>query len=69
MLHSRDMGAAFAVALLRIYILVVAQFGSPACLLVMAAAPLVAQLELSWDKIGYLMPFSASMIGFIALQG
>jgi multidrug efflux pump subunit AcrB len=66
----RDMGAAFAVALLAIYILVVAQFGS-------FTVPLVILTPIPLTFIGILFghwafgaPFSAtSMIGFIALAG
>ncbi|MBD9373648.1 efflux RND transporter permease subunit [Rhizobium sp. ARZ01] len=66
----RDMGAAFMVALLGIYILVVAQFGS-------FKVPLVVLTPVPLTFIGILgghwlfaAPFSAtSMIGFIALAG
>ena len=66
----RDMGAAFGVALLGIYILVVAQFGS-------FRLPLVILTPIPLTFIGILVghwlfgaPFSAtSMIGFIALAG
>ena len=66
----RDMGAAFAVALLGIYILVVIQFGS-------FKLPLVILTPIPLTFIGILTghwlfgaPFSAtSMIGFIALAG
>ncbi|MCV2871681.1 efflux RND transporter permease subunit [Defluviimonas sp. WL0050] len=66
----RDMGAAFGVALLGIYILVVAQFGS-------FKVPLVILTPIPLTFIGILgghwafgAPFSAtSMIGFIALAG
>jgi multidrug efflux pump subunit AcrB len=66
----RDMGAAFAVAMLGIYILVVAQFGS-------FKVPLVILTPIPLTFIGILgghwlfgAPFSAtSMIGFIALAG
>ncbi len=66
----RDMGAAFAVALLGIYILVVGQFGS-------FKIPLVILTPVPLTLIGILIghwlfgaPFSAtSMIGFIALAG
>lgn len=66
----RDMGAAFAVALLGIYILVVAQFGS-------FTLPLVILTPVPLTLIGIMLghwmfgaPFSAtSMIGFIALAG
>ncbi|HUG62044.1 MAG TPA: efflux RND transporter permease subunit [Methylomirabilota bacterium] len=66
----RDMGAAFMVALIGIYILVVAQFGS-------FKVPLVILTPIPLTFIGILgghwlfgAPFSAtSMIGFIALAG
>jgi multidrug efflux pump subunit AcrB len=66
----RDMGAAFGVALLGIYILVVAQFGS-------FRVPLVILTPVPLTFIGIMAghwlwgaPFSApSMIGFIALAG
>ena len=66
----RDMGAAFAVALLAIYILVVGQFGS-------FKVPLVILIPVPLTLIGIMIghwlfgaPFSAtSMIGFIALAG
>ncbi len=66
----RDMGAAFMVALLGIYILVVAQFGS-------FKLPLVILTPIPLTLIGILLghwlfaaPFTAtSMIGFIALAG
>ncbi|RTL72831.1 MAG: efflux RND transporter permease subunit [Hyphomicrobiales bacterium] len=66
----RDMGAAFAVALLGIYILVVAQFGS-------FKLPLVVLTPVPLTLIGIMLghwifgaPFTAtSMIGFIALAG
>jgi multidrug efflux pump subunit AcrB len=66
----RDMGAAFAVAILGIYILVVAQFGS-------FRLPLVILTPIPLTLIGILIghwlfgaPFTAtSMIGFIALAG
>lgn len=66
----RDMGAAFMVAMLGIYILVVAQFGS-------FKVPLVILTPIPLTFIGILgghwlfgAPFSAtSMIGFIALAG
>ncbi len=66
----RDMGAAFAVALVGIYILVVMQFGS-------FKLPLVVLTPVPLTLIGILFghwlfgaPFSAtSMIGFIALAG
>ena len=66
----RDMGAAFGVALLGIYILVVAQFGS-------FRLPLVILTPIPLTFLGIMLghwlfnaPFSAtSMIGFIALAG
>ena len=66
----RDMGAAFAVAILAIYVLVVAQFGS-------FKLPLVILTPIPLTLIGILLghwlfgaPFTAtSMIGFIALAG
>ena len=66
----RDMGAAFMVALVGIYILVVAQFGS-------FKVPLVILTPIPLTFIGIMIghwlfhaPFSAtSMIGFIALAG
>ena len=66
----RDMGAAFGVALLGIYILVVAQFGS-------FRLPLVILMPVPLTFLGIVLghwlfgaPFSAtSMIGFIALAG
>jgi multidrug efflux pump subunit AcrB len=66
----RDMGAAFGVALLGIYLLVVAQFGSYRLpLVILTPVP----LTLIGIVIGHWMfgaPFTAtSMIGFIALAG
>jgi multidrug efflux pump subunit AcrB len=66
----RDMGAAFMVAILGIYILVVAQFGS-------FKLPLVILMPIPLTFIGIMLghwlfaaPFTAtSMIGFIALAG
>ncbi len=66
----RDMGAAFAVAILAIYVLVVAQFGS-------FKLPLVILTPIPLTLIGIVVghwlldaPFTAtSMIGFIALAG
>ncbi len=66
----RDMGAAFGVAILGIYLLVVAQFGS-------FKAPLVILTPVPLTLIGIVLghwafdaPFTAtSMIGFIALAG
>ena len=66
----RDMGAAFMVALLAIYILVVAQFGSfkvPLVILTPIPLTLIGILGGHWL---FSAPFSAtSMIGFIALAG
>ncbi|MEY8838464.1 efflux RND transporter permease subunit, partial [Cribrihabitans sp. XS_ASV171] len=66
----RDMGAAFAVALLGIYILVVAQFGSfrlPLVILTPVPLTFVGIMGGHWL---FDAPFSApSMIGFIALAG
>ncbi len=66
----RDMGAAFGVALLGIYILVVAQFGSfrlPLVILVPVPLTLIGIVPGHW-LLG--APFTAtSMIGFIALAG
>ena len=66
----RDMGAAFGVALLGIYILVVAQFGSfklPLVILTPVPLTLIGIMLGHWI---FRAPFSAtSMIGFIALAG
>jgi len=66
----RDMGAAFMVALLGIYILVVAQFGSfklPLVILTPVPLTLIGIMIGHWI---FRAPFSAtSMIGFIALAG
>ncbi len=66
----RDMGAAFAVAILGIYLLVVGQFGSfklPLVILTPVPLTLVGIMLGHW---AYDAPFSAtSMIGFIALAG
>ncbi|NDR59689.1 efflux RND transporter permease subunit [Aliiruegeria sabulilitoris] len=66
----RDMGAAFGVALLGIYILVVAQFGSfklPLVILTPIPLTFVGIIAGHWL---FHAPFSApSMIGFIALAG
>jgi multidrug efflux pump subunit AcrB len=66
----RDMGAAFAVAILGIYLLVVAQFGSfrlPLVILVPVPLTLIGIVLGHW-MLG--APFTAtSMIGFIALAG
>ena len=66
----RDMGAAFMIALLGIYILVVAQFGSfklPLVILTPVPLTFIGILAGHWM---FGAPFSAtSMIGFIALAG
>lgn len=66
----RDMGAAFAVAIMGIYLLVVAQFGSfrlPLVILVPVPLTLVGIVIGHWL---FGAPFTAtSMIGFIALAG
>ncbi|MBZ9798481.1 efflux RND transporter permease subunit [Mesorhizobium sp. ES1-4] len=66
----RDMGAAFMVAILGIYILVVAQFGSfrlPLVILTPIPLTLIGIMVGHW---AFGAPFSAtSMIGFIALAG
>ncbi len=66
----RDMGAAFAVAILGIYLLVVAQFGSfrlPLVILVPVPLTLIGIVLGHW---AFSAPFTAtSMIGFIALAG
>ena len=66
----RDMGAAFGVALLGIYILVVAQFGSfKLPLLVLVPVPLT-MIGIVFGHWLFGAPFTAtSMIGFIALAG
>ncbi|MDR5651507.1 efflux RND transporter permease subunit [Ruixingdingia sedimenti] len=66
----RDMGAAFAVALLGIYILVVAQFGSFRLPLVILTPIPLTFLGIVFGHWIFAAPFSApSMIGFIALAG
>ncbi|MDA5095266.1 efflux RND transporter permease subunit [Aliiroseovarius sp. KMU-50] len=66
----RDMGAAFAVALLGIYILVVAQFGSFKLPLVILTPIPLTFLGIMAGHWLFAAPFSAtSMIGFIALAG
>ena len=66
----RDMGAAFAVALLAIYILVVAQFGSFRVPLVILTPVPLTFLGIMGGHWLFGAPFSAtSMIGFIALAG
>ena len=66
----RDMGAAFGVALLGIYILVVAQFGSFRLPLVILTPIPLTFLGIMFGHWIFGAPFSAtSMIGFIALAG
>ena len=66
----RDMGAAFAVAMLGIYILVVAQFGSFRLPLVILTPIPLTFLGIIGGHWLFGAPFSAtSMIGFIALAG
>jgi len=66
----RDMGAAFGVALLGIYILVVAQFGSFKLPLVILTPIPLTFLGIMAGHWMFSAPFSAtSMIGFIALAG
>ena len=66
----RDMGSAFAVALLGIYILVVAQFGSFRLPLVILTPVPLTFLGIMGGHWLFGAPFSAtSMIGFIALAG
>jgi multidrug efflux pump subunit AcrB len=66
----RDMGAAFGVALLGIYILVVAQFGSFRLPLVVLTPVPLTFLGIMAGHWFFGAPFSAtSMIGFIALAG
>jgi len=66
----RDMGAAFGVALLGIYILVVAQFGSFRLPLVILTPIPLTFLGIIFGHWLFAAPFSAtSMIGFIALAG
>lgn len=66
----RDMGAAFGVALLGIYILVVAQFGSFRLPLVILTPIPLTFLGIIGGHWLFAAPFSAtSMIGFIALAG
>ncbi|MCE5971944.1 efflux RND transporter permease subunit [Sinirhodobacter sp. WL0062] len=66
----RDMGAAFGVALLGIYILVVAQFGSFKLPLVILTPIPLTFLGIMAGHLIFGAPFSAtSMIGFIALAG
>ncbi|MBT25338.1 MAG: hypothetical protein CML60_02885 [Rhodobacteraceae bacterium] len=66
----RDMGAAFGVALLGIYILVVAQFGSFRLPLVILTPIPLTFMGIIFGHWLFKAPFSAtSMIGFIALAG
>ena len=66
----RDMGAAFGIALLGIYILVVAQFGSFKLPLVILTPIPLTFLGIMLGHWLFAAPFSAtSMIGFIALAG
>ncbi|WP_127903157.1 efflux RND transporter permease subunit [Solirhodobacter olei] len=66
----RDMGAAFGVALLGIYILVVAQFGSFKLPLVVLTPVPLTFLGIMLGHWLFHAPFTAtSMIGFIALAG
>lgn len=66
----RDMGAAFGVALLGIYVLVVAQFGSFRLPLVVLTPVPLTFLGIMVGHWLWAAPFSAtSMIGFIALAG
>ncbi len=66
----RDMGAAFAVALLGIYVLVVAQFGSFKVPLVILTPVPLTLIGIMFGHWLFGAPFSAtSMIGFIALAG
>jgi multidrug efflux pump subunit AcrB len=66
----RDMGAAFLVALLGIYILVVAQFGSFKLPLVILTPVPLTFIGIMLGHWWFAAPFSAtSMIGFIALAG
>jgi multidrug efflux pump subunit AcrB len=66
----RDMGAAFMVALLGIYILVVAQFGSFKLPLVILTPVPLTLVGIVLGHMLFRAPFTAtSMIGFIALAG
>ena len=66
----RDMGAAFMVALLAIYILVVAQFGSFKLPLVILTPIPLTFIGIMFGHWLFAAPFTAtSMIGFIALAG
>jgi multidrug efflux pump subunit AcrB len=66
----RDMGAAFGVALLGIYILVVVQFGSFRLPLVILTPVPLTLVGIVIGHVLFKAPFTAtSMIGFIALAG
>ena len=66
----RDMGGAFGIALVGIYILVVAQFGSFRLPLVVLTPVPLTFLGIMLGHMLFSAPFSAtSMIGFIALAG
>ena len=66
----RDMGAAFMVALLGIYLLVVAQFGSFKLPLVILAPVPLTLIGIVFGHLVFNAAFTAtSMIGFIALAG
>ena len=66
----RDMGIAFGVALIGIYILVVAQFGSFKLPLVILAPVPLTLIGIMFGHWIFKAPFTAtSMIGFIALAG
>ena len=66
----RDMGAAFAVAILGIYILVVAQFGSFLLPLVILTPVPLTLIGIMLGHLAFGAHFTAtSMIGFIALAG
>jgi len=66
----RDMGIAFGVALIAIYILVVAQFGSFKLPLVILAPVPLTLIGIMFGHWMFGAPFTAtSMIGFIALAG
>lgn len=66
----RDMGAAFAIAILGIYVLVVAQFGSFRIPLVILTPVPLTLIGIMFGHWLFDAPFTAtSMIGFIALAG
>ncbi len=66
----RDMGAAFAVAILGIYLLVVGQFGSFRLPLVILVPVPLTLIGIMLGHLLFQAPFTAtSMIGFIALAG